>query len=145
MKANLASKHGRKIYRKWLFQDDDMKINLEWAPLTYLLYFPSVKKVEAQFDQLPKTFVHHRKPVEFTEEISTKPANVFPSCKNNEGARFLGESFLTMNYLTNNMLLQAKWRLLLPSPMKRLVGVTRGCCGIMCTTCAQCSTLLQES
>eukprot|EP00510_Aplanochytrium_minuta_P003748 CAMPEP_0184007012 /NCGR_PEP_ID=MMETSP0954-20121128/1063_1 /TAXON_ID=627963 /ORGANISM="Aplanochytrium sp, Strain PBS07" /LENGTH=500 /DNA_ID=CAMNT_0026285727 /DNA_START=168 /DNA_END=1670 /DNA_ORIENTATION=- len=88
--ADLTSSSARKKYKKWLFEQDNEKIMpLEWGPLQHLIYYPSISEVTAQFGRVPKNFLHHRKQVELTADISRSTAIVFPSCKNNLNARFL--------------------------------------------------------
>eukprot|EP00924_Labyrinthula_sp_SR-Ha-C_P002655 augustus_masked-scaffold_13-processed-gene-3.3-mRNA-1 protein AED:0.02 eAED:0.03 QI:0/-1/0/1/-1/1/1/0/394 len=80
-------------YKSYIREDEPSNPNkflLEWAPLRYIIYFPSIAEVEKK--RKPEaTFIHHRTPIEFTPEITQSNLIVFPSCKNNENARYLGQ------------------------------------------------------
>mmetsp|Transcript_22975 Transcript_22975/g.50057 ORF Transcript_22975/g.50057 Transcript_22975/m.50057 type:complete len:521 (-) Transcript_22975:1446-3008(-) len=94
VKADLFTKAGIKAYSNWLKKgtSNELGYRLDWSPLSKVIYYPSIADVKEQFpDGVPKNFVHHREQVELTQEIVDKPTIMLPSCKNNEGFRYLGQ------------------------------------------------------
>lgn len=88
--ADLKTEEGRKIYKSYVYQktdfESDKTVSLPWAPLSHIIYYPSINAVEEQFpphsdNEVPKNFIHHRKIIEFDSSIVDKPVMLFPSCK----------------------------------------------------------------
>lgn len=103
--ADLGSDSGRRRYKDWMFTESDgsdtldghkIKRHLQWGPLRHVLFYPSIEAVEKSMKakglkKVPSDFVHHREPVELTAEIQSSELLIFPSCLNNENARYLGQ------------------------------------------------------
>mmetsp|Transcript_4693 Transcript_4693/g.8826 ORF Transcript_4693/g.8826 Transcript_4693/m.8826 type:complete len:544 (+) Transcript_4693:89-1720(+) len=87
MDLDLKTTEGINTWVQWLKrgEDDANRVNLPWAPLSNVVYYPSIEAVEAQFPEgVPKEFVHHRKRVEITSDIADKQLIVFPACRGEE-------------------------------------------------------------
>ena len=116
MKADFARSAGRREWEAFV-KDSSRHPLMDWNPLARVLFWPSIAEVEAGWAAkggVPRSYIHHRKPVEYTRTHRDAPVVAFPSCagKDEDNMRYLGQLASFVLFPPDSMLTKAYKRAL---------------------------------